>query len=36
VVLDGDEAPEAVMERLELRLSELRPAAMPMLGPTRW
>ena len=32
-VLDGDEDPDAVAGRLERRLAELRPAAMPLLDP---
>jgi salicylate biosynthesis isochorismate synthase len=32
-VLDGDEAPEAVIERLLDRLAELVPAAMPLIDP---
>jgi isochorismate synthase len=31
--LDGDEAPDAVVERLERRVGELRPASMPLLDP---
>jgi isochorismate synthase len=33
VVLDGDEAPDAVLERVEARLAELQPSAMPLLDP---
>jgi isochorismate synthase len=31
--VDGDEAPAAVVERLERRLAELRPAPMPLVDP---
>ena len=30
---EGDETPEVLMERLDARLSELRPSAMPLLDP---
>ncbi|MEA2368700.1 MAG: menaquinone-specific isochorismate synthase [Thermoleophilaceae bacterium] len=33
VLVQGDEAPGALMERLEARLAELRPARMPLLDP---
>jgi salicylate biosynthesis isochorismate synthase/menaquinone-specific isochorismate synthase len=33
-VVHGDEAPEAVAERLEARLASLRPAAMPLIDPS--
>jgi salicylate biosynthesis isochorismate synthase/menaquinone-specific isochorismate synthase len=33
VVVDGDEAPEAVLERVLARLAQLRPAAMPLIDP---
>jgi salicylate biosynthesis isochorismate synthase/menaquinone-specific isochorismate synthase len=33
VLVHGDEAPGALMERLEARLDELRPARMPLLDP---
>ena len=33
VVLEGDEAPEAVLERLERRLETLHPATMPLIDP---
>jgi menaquinone-specific isochorismate synthase len=33
VGVDGDEAPEALLERAEGRLEELRPAEMPMFDP---
>jgi salicylate biosynthesis isochorismate synthase len=33
VVVDGDESPEAVVERLEDRVAELEPRAMPLLDP---
>jgi menaquinone-specific isochorismate synthase len=32
-IVDGDEAPVAVVERLERRASELRPAGMPLADP---
>ena len=32
-VLEGDEAPEAVSERLERRAASLKPAAMPLVDP---
>ena len=31
--VDGDEAPTAVLERVDARLAELRPAVMPLLDP---
>jgi salicylate biosynthesis isochorismate synthase len=33
VVLDGDEAPEALLERVDRRLAALTPAPMPLLDP---
>ena len=33
VAVDGDEAPAAVLERVEQRLESLRPARMPLLDP---
>jgi salicylate biosynthesis isochorismate synthase/menaquinone-specific isochorismate synthase len=33
-VMHGDEAPEAVAERLEARLASLRPAPMPLIDPS--
>src|SRR2546423_8230856 len=33
VGVDGDESPDAVVERLRERFEELRPAAMPLLHP---
>jgi isochorismate synthase len=33
VVVDGDEAPEALLERVRGRLEGLRPAPMPLLDP---
>jgi isochorismate synthase len=33
-VVHGDEAPEAVAERLEARLASLRPAPMPLIDPS--
>ena len=33
VLVQGDEAPVALLERIEARLDELRPARMPMLDP---
>jgi isochorismate synthase len=33
VVVDGDEAPEALLERLTKRVEELAPAAMPLVDP---
>jgi len=33
VLVHGDEAPGALMERVEARLEELRPARMPLLDP---
>jgi isochorismate synthase len=33
VLVQGDEAPGALFERIEARLDELRPAAMPLLDP---
>jgi salicylate biosynthesis isochorismate synthase len=33
VVAEGDEAPEALVDRIERRLAELEPAEMPMLDP---
>jgi menaquinone-specific isochorismate synthase len=33
-VVEGDEAPDAVGERLEARLASLRPAAMPLIDPS--
>jgi salicylate biosynthesis isochorismate synthase len=32
-VVDGDEAPEAVLERLLARIAELTPAAVPLIDP---
>jgi isochorismate synthase len=33
VAVDGDEAPEALLEKMGERIAELRPAAMPLLDP---
>jgi isochorismate synthase len=33
LVVDGDEAPEALVERVRQRLQELAPAAMPLIDP---
>jgi isochorismate synthase len=33
VAVDGDEAPEALLEKVGERIAELRPAAMPLLDP---
>jgi salicylate biosynthesis isochorismate synthase/menaquinone-specific isochorismate synthase len=33
VVVDGDEAPEALLEKVGERIAELRPAAMPLIDP---
>ena len=33
LAIDGDEAPEALVERVEARLAELAPVAMPLLDP---
>jgi isochorismate synthase len=33
IAVDGDEAPEALLERLDRRLAELAPAAMPLIDP---
>ena len=33
VLVQADEAPDALLERIEARLDELRPARMPMLDP---
>src|SRR5205823_2233979 len=33
VVVDGDESPDAVVERLEARIAGLEPHAMPLLDP---
>ncbi|MFL5841538.1 MAG: isochorismate synthase MenF [Thermoleophilaceae bacterium] len=33
-VLDGDEVPDSVAERLEARLASLQPAPMPLLDPS--
>jgi isochorismate synthase len=33
VVVDGDEAPEALLERLTKRVEELAPATMPLVDP---
>ncbi|MGH2804030.1 MAG: isochorismate synthase, partial [Thermoleophilaceae bacterium] len=33
VAVDGDEAPEALLERVASRLAELAPAALPLLDP---
>ena len=33
VVVDGDEAPAALLERLEARVASLRPATMPLSDP---
>jgi salicylate biosynthesis isochorismate synthase len=33
VAVDGDEAPEALLERVERRLAGLAPAAMPLIDP---
>jgi isochorismate synthase len=33
VAVDGDEAPEALLEKVGERIAELRPAAMPLIDP---